>query len=63
MKTRKTRKTLVPKQHPSDSSAPKPLHKIINGEFTPEEDLAEKHFSLDEEWNPVRKSKGADEEG
>jgi hypothetical protein len=64
MKTKRNTRKLVPKQHQHSERNPATVNKRLNvGEFAPEEELAEKHFSIDEDWQPVRKSKGADEEG
>jgi hypothetical protein len=62
MRTRKKGKKVTSKQvqHQSNPTFDKPFNR---GEFDAEEGLAEKHFSIDEDWKPVRKSKGADEEG
>jgi hypothetical protein len=63
MKTRKHTKKMEPKlQEKNITSMPKGT-RIAQGEFEAEEALAQKHFSIDEEWKPKRKSKGADEEG
>jgi hypothetical protein len=35
----------------------------FQGDFSAEERLAEKHFSGENEWSRIKKSKGADEEG
>jgi hypothetical protein len=62
MKIRKKSKKVISKQPQRQANTT--YDKFFNrGEFDAEEGLAEKHFSIDDDWKPVRKSKGADEEG
>jgi hypothetical protein len=61
----KTRKSAHKTPHKTTDSKNRKMHgskAIHDSEFAPEEHLAE-HFTTDDDFKPLRKSKGADEEG